>query len=101
VGEWPIGPIEYRRYGSDFGHFWLDFFTAPTQNLAGLGGGMRATDDDSHRVLLKALREPQDNYRRWMRPADIIEQSMMEQRHKKPIEFADLLQKLGRYFSKV
>jgi len=62
---------------------------------------MRATDDDSHRVLLKALREPQDNYRRWMRPADIIEQSMMEQRHKKPIEFADLLQKLGRYFSKV
>jgi hypothetical protein len=52
---------------------------------------MRVTDD-SHRVLLKALTEPQDNYCRSMRPADIIEQSMMEQRYKKPRKFADLLQ---------
>lgn len=61
---------------------------------------MRTISDDPHRLLLRALREPSDNYRRGTRPADIIVQSMSERDAKKPIRLADLPRKLRRRRSK-
>ncbi|MGA2892950.1 MAG: hypothetical protein ABSE22_08770 [Xanthobacteraceae bacterium] len=55
---------------------------------------MLATNDKSHRVLLKALSGQENGYRRWMRPADIIQQSRVEQPRKTVIGFAGWLQKL-------
>lgn len=51
---------------------------------------------ESHQVLLKALTGDENSYRRWMRPADIIQQSMDERRARKPVTLATLLQKFWR-----
>jgi hypothetical protein len=57
---------------------------------------MLGTQEESHRVLSKALTERDDGYRRWMRPADIIEKNAVERRSQRPGRLADVLQKLLR-----
>jgi len=57
---------------------------------------MLAGNDESHRVLSRALAEQDDGYRRWMRPADIIEQSTLNLPPKKPMRVAEALQRLFR-----
>jgi len=61
---------------------------------------MGAANDNPHQLLLRVLTDPPAGYRRWMRPADIIEQCRMERRKRKSIGLADLLQKLKRSKSK-
>jgi hypothetical protein len=66
---------------------------------------MLAEKDDSRRVLIKALTAQQNSYRRWMRPTDIIEQSMIEpnlieQRYTKPAIASNLFQHLVWLLSK-
>jgi hypothetical protein len=50
---------------------------------------------DPHAVLLNALADKENSYRRWMRPADIIAQNMSERPKPKPVAlsagFAELL----------
>ena len=60
---------------------------------------MLATNEESHRVLSKALTERDDGYRRWMRPADIIEKNALERPSQKPRRLADLLENLLRFIS--
>lgn len=55
---------------------------------------MLARTDESHRVLLKALAVQDNGYRRWMRPADIIEQNALKRPPKKPIRLAGVWQRL-------
>jgi len=40
---------------------------------------------DAHAVLLNALADKENSYRRWMRPADIIAQNMSERPKPKPV----------------
>ena len=40
---------------------------------------------DAHAVLLDALTDKENSYRRWMRPADIIAQNMSERPKSKPV----------------
>jgi hypothetical protein len=61
---------------------------------------MSVAENESQRVLLAALRDEPIGYRLRMRPADIIEQSLMERSNRKPITLADLLRKLVRLKSK-
>jgi hypothetical protein len=61
---------------------------------------MRAADNDSQRVLLTALSDQRNSYRRWMRPTDIIQQSKIERSNYKPVTFAELFKKLIRHVSK-
>src|SRR5208282_3689619 len=63
-------------------------------------GIMLAKNNNPHQLLQRALTEPPDTYRRWIRPADIIEQSLIEQHKNKPLRLADLLRKLARLKSK-
>jgi hypothetical protein len=55
---------------------------------------------DAHAVLLNALADKENRYRRWMRPADIIAQNMSERPKPKPVAlspgFAELLWKFVR-----
>ena len=55
---------------------------------------------DAHAVLLNALADKENSYRRWMRPADIIAQNMSERPKPKPVAlspgFAELLWKFVR-----
>jgi hypothetical protein len=58
---------------------------------------MSVEGDDPRHLLLRVLKEPPPGYRRWTRPADIIEQSLKERRDSLPIapvRLADLLRKL-------
>jgi hypothetical protein len=65
----------------------------------GLGSGV-AKRADAHAVLLNALADKENSYRRWMRPADIIAQNMSERPKPKPVArspgFAELLWKFLR-----
>jgi hypothetical protein len=61
---------------------------------------MRTAGDDPQPLLMRVLTDPPTGYRRRMRPADIIEQSRMDRRKRKPIRIADLLRKLVRGKSK-
>ena len=61
---------------------------------------MRATNEDTREVLLRALTDHRESYRRWMGPADIIQQTAMERRAEKPSRVGKLLQKLLRPKSK-
>ncbi len=61
---------------------------------------MRTISDDPHQLLLRALTEPPENYRRGTRPADIIAQSVSERGAKKPIRLADLVRNWRRARSK-
>jgi hypothetical protein len=44
-----------------------------------------AKHDDAHAVLLNALADKENSYRRWMRPTDIIAQNMSERPKPKPV----------------
>lgn len=57
---------------------------------------MFTTNDQSQRVLLRALSGHENGYRRWMRPADIIQQSADERRPRKRSGLGALLQKFLR-----
>jgi hypothetical protein len=57
---------------------------------------MVAANDQSQRVLLRALSEQDIGYRRWMRPADIIRQSSLERHPRKRSSLGRLLTKLLR-----
>jgi hypothetical protein len=65
--------------------------------LAKAGLSKRA---DAHDVLLNALADKENSYRRWMRPADIIARNMSERPKPKPVTlspgFAELLWKFVR-----
>jgi hypothetical protein len=66
----------------------------------GFAKGGFAKHNDAHSVLLNALADKENSYRRWMRPADIIAQNMSERPKPKPVAlspgFAELLWKLVR-----
>jgi hypothetical protein len=51
---------------------------------------------DSFSATDTALKDEPIGYRLWMRPADIIEQSLKERRGRRPMRLANLLQKLLR-----
>ncbi len=51
-------------------------------------------------ALLRALSDQGNSYRQRMRPADIIQQCLMEHRDKKPFKLTELLKKLVRLNSK-
>jgi hypothetical protein len=53
-----------------------------------LAKGELAKRADAHTVLLNALADKENSYRRWMRPADIIAQNMNERPKPKPVAFA-------------
>jgi len=52
---------------------------------------MRATNGDTREIILRALTDHGNSYQRWMRPADIIQQTAMARRSKKPNRLASLL----------
>jgi hypothetical protein len=54
----------------------------------GLAKRKLAKRADAHAVLLNALADKENSYRRWMRPADIIAQNMNERPKPKPVAFA-------------
>ena len=70
----------------------------PHRNRFAKGG--LARHNDAHAVLLNALADKENSYRRWMRPADIIAQNMSERRQPKLVAlspgFAELLWKFLR-----
>jgi hypothetical protein len=61
---------------------------------------MLATDDESRKVLLRALTDRRNGYRMGMRPADIIAQSRAGRRNAKPSFLAGLAQRLMRLKAK-
>jgi hypothetical protein len=67
---------------------------------SGFAKGGFAKRADAHAVLLNALADKENSYRRWMRPADIIAQNMSERPKPKPVAlspgFAELLWKFVR-----
>jgi hypothetical protein len=71
-------------------------FGGSDRTLREEGNRMPIPHGESHRVLLKALAGEENSYRRWIRPADIIQQSMDERRVRKPTKLAALLQRLRR-----
>jgi hypothetical protein len=56
--------------------------------------------DSTREALFRALAGRQESYRQRMRPADIIQQSLIERGDRKPIGLAELLKKLVRIKSK-
>jgi hypothetical protein len=60
---------------------------------------MLASNKESHRVLSKVLTERDYGYRRWMRPADIIEKNALERPSRKPKRLAGLLENFLRLIS--
>jgi hypothetical protein len=70
----------------------------PERNRFGKAG--RAKPADAHAVLLNALADKENSYRRWMRPADIIAQNMSERPGPNPVAvtpgFAELFWKFLR-----
>ncbi|HEY1979921.1 MAG TPA: hypothetical protein VGH13_07525 [Xanthobacteraceae bacterium] len=53
---------------------------------------------DAHDMLLNALADKENSYRRWMRPADIIAQNMSERPKPKPVAlFAGFAELLGSF----
>ena len=85
-----VVPVHISAIGLEFCHL------SVTKSVDDWGRGMRAAKDDPHRMLARVLTEPPAGYRRWMGPADIIEQSRMEHGKRKPVRLADLLRKLVR-----
>jgi hypothetical protein len=61
---------------------------------------MSVAENESRRVLMATLKDEPIGYRLRMRPAGIIEQSLMERPKRKPITLADLPRKLVRLKSK-
>ncbi len=51
---------------------------------------MLVTNEESHRVLSRALTDRDDGYRRWMRPADIIEQNAIERQPRRSVRLAEV-----------
>jgi hypothetical protein len=67
-------------------------------------GGV-AKHNDAHAVLLNALADKENSYRRWMRPADIIAQNMSERPKPKRVVLSPglaerLWEFLGREFKR-
>jgi hypothetical protein len=62
---------------------------------SGFAKGGFAKRKDAHAVLINALADKENSYRRWMRPADIMAQNMSERPKPKPVAlspgFAELL----------
>jgi len=58
---------------------------------------MRAADNDSQHVILKALTDQGNSYRCRMKPADIIQQNLFERHERtpnKPVKLGALFKKL-------
>jgi hypothetical protein len=61
---------------------------------------MLATNDESRKVLLRALTDRRNSYRMGMRPTDIIAQSRAGRHNEKPSFLAGLAQRLVRVEAK-
>jgi hypothetical protein len=59
------------------------------------------TPNNTRDTLLRAFADRSNTYRQRIRPADIIQQGMIERRVRKPMRLAELLKKLVRRDSKV
>ena len=67
----------------------------PHRNRFAKGG--LARHNDAHAVLLNALADKENSYRRWMRPADIIAQNMSERRPKPVAPFPGFAETLWKF----